>query len=174
VCILDGRRYSFTFRHCKPVIIQDSCSWPYDKTYDTQSFVGHGNYDDPRLKMSFLALCWCGFVTGKVHSQLITRWRRLSAFRFPENRASPHSKFICWLFSLFHHSLLDSARYLLSSTAEEMIWSSGTQFTKYLTTVLRLSYNNSKVTIDSQGCLIYKTFYEERKALIRHDLLAKS
>jgi len=24
----------------------------HDKTYDTQSFVGHGNYDDPRLKMS--------------------------------------------------------------------------------------------------------------------------
>jgi len=40
---LDGRRYSFTFCHCKPLIIQDSCSWPYDKTYDTQSFVGHGN-----------------------------------------------------------------------------------------------------------------------------------
>ena len=36
---------------------QDSCSWqwPYDKTDDTQSFVGHGNYDDPRLKMSH----WC-------------------------------------------------------------------------------------------------------------------
>ena len=31
------------FRHCTPVIIQDSCSWPYDKTYDTQSFVGQGN-----------------------------------------------------------------------------------------------------------------------------------
>ena len=37
------RRYSFTFRHCKPLIIPDSCSWPYDKTYDTQSYVGHGN-----------------------------------------------------------------------------------------------------------------------------------
>ena len=24
----------------------------HDKTYDTQSFVGYGNYDDPRLKMS--------------------------------------------------------------------------------------------------------------------------
>ena len=23
--------------------IKDSCSWPYDKTYDTRSFVGHGN-----------------------------------------------------------------------------------------------------------------------------------
>ena len=43
------RRYSFTFCHCKPLIIQHSCSWPYDKTYDTQSFMGHGNYDDPRL-----------------------------------------------------------------------------------------------------------------------------
>jgi len=31
------------FRHCKPLIIQDYCSWPYDKTYDTQSFVGQGN-----------------------------------------------------------------------------------------------------------------------------------
>ena len=39
MCILDGRRYSFTFRHCEPLIIQDSCSWPYDKTYDTQSFM---------------------------------------------------------------------------------------------------------------------------------------
>ena len=38
--------------HVLPLIIQDYCSWPYDKTYDTQSFVGHGNYDDPRLKMS--------------------------------------------------------------------------------------------------------------------------
>ena len=38
LCVFsDGRRYSFTFRHCKPLIIQDSCSWPYDKTYDTQS-----------------------------------------------------------------------------------------------------------------------------------------
>ena len=30
-------RYSFTFRHCKPLIIQDYCSWPYDKTYWTHS-----------------------------------------------------------------------------------------------------------------------------------------
>ena len=29
--------------YCKPLIIQDSCSWPYDETYDTQLFVGHGN-----------------------------------------------------------------------------------------------------------------------------------
>jgi len=28
------------FSHCKPLINQDSCSWPNDKTYDTQSFVG--------------------------------------------------------------------------------------------------------------------------------------
>jgi len=30
----------------------DAPGWPYDKTYDTQSFVGHENYDDPRLNMS--------------------------------------------------------------------------------------------------------------------------
>ena len=47
------------FCHCKPLIIQDSCSWPYDKTYDTQSFVGHENYVDPRLKMSHSG---CAFV----------------------------------------------------------------------------------------------------------------
>jgi len=49
------------FRHCKPLIIHDSCSWPYDKTYDTQSFVRYGNYYDTRLKMSH-SDCALGFV----------------------------------------------------------------------------------------------------------------
>ena len=47
------RRYSFTFRHCKPLIIQDYCSWPYDKTYDTQSFVGAPSCDIFNLGSSY-------------------------------------------------------------------------------------------------------------------------
>ena len=31
----DDTHSRFANRHCKPLIIQDSCSWPYDKTYDT-------------------------------------------------------------------------------------------------------------------------------------------
>ena len=49
-CNFKTQRYLFTFCHCMPLIIQDYCSWTYDKTYETQSFVGHGNYDDPRIK----------------------------------------------------------------------------------------------------------------------------
>ena len=38
------------------------------------------------------------------------------------------------------------------------------RFTKYLTTILRLSYDNAKVAINLDGRLIYKTAYNESKA----------
>ena len=43
--------------------------------------------------------------------------------------------------------------------------SPGARFTKYLTTILRLSYDNAKVTYD--GRLIYTTSYNEWKAFHR-------
>ena len=45
---------------------------------------------------------------------------------------------------------------------------SGARFTKYLTTILRLSLRS---TYD--GRLIYKTSHEGRKAFLRYDSLAK-
>ena len=51
----------------------------------------------------------------------------------------------------------------------------GARFTKYLTTVLRLSYDDAKVirsTYDER--LIYETAYEEHKAFLGYDSLAKS
>jgi len=54
----------------------------------------------------------------------------------------------------------------------------GARFTKYLTAILRLSYDNAKVTINLRwtynGCLIYKTSYTEREAFHRQDSRAKS
>jgi len=42
----------------------------------------------------------------------------------------------------------------------------GARFTEYLTTILRLSYDNAKVKIDVYDRrLIYKTSYKERKVL---------
>jgi len=50
----------------------------------------------------------------------------------------------------------------------------GARFTKYLTTILRLSYDNAEVTIDlRRTSIVYKTSYEGRKALLTYDLLAK-
>ena len=43
----------------------------------------------------------------------------------------------------------------------------GARFTEYLTTILRLSYDNTKVKIDVYDrLLIYKTSYEERKVFL--------
>jgi len=51
----------------------------------------------------------------------------------------------------------------------------GARFKKYLTTILRSRYDNAKVTIVTKDRrLIYETPYEERKAFVRYDLLAKS
>ena len=43
-----------------------------------------------------------------------------------------------------------------------------------LQNILRLSYDNAKITIDLWRRLIYHTSYEERKAFLRYNLLAKS
>ena len=43
MCIYRWQTILIHVSPCKPLIIQDSCSWSYDKTYDIQSFVGHGN-----------------------------------------------------------------------------------------------------------------------------------
>jgi len=48
------------------------------------------------------------------------------------------------------------------------------RFTKYLTTILRLSYDNVKVTIDLRRRLTYKTSYEGRKAFLRYDSLSET
>ena len=54
----------------------------------------------------------------------------------------------------------------------------GARFTKYLTTILRLSYDNAEVTINLRstydGRLIYKTSFYEREAFHRQDSRAKS
>ena len=41
----------------------------------------------------------------------------------------------------------------------------------YLTIILRLSYDNAKVTIDLRRRLIYKTSYEERTVFLRYDVV---
>jgi len=52
--------------------------------------------------------------------------------------------------------------------------SPGARFAKYLTTALRLSYDNAKVTIDlRQMTNLHKTSYKGRKAFLRYDSLAK-
>ena len=52
------------------------------------------------------------------------------------------------------------------------------RFTKYLKTILRLSYDSAEVTINLRstydGRLIYKTSYNEREAFHRQDSRAKS
>jgi len=48
------------------------------------------------------------------------------------------------------------------------------RFTKYLTTILRLSYDNVKVTIDLRRRLTCKTSYEGRKAFLRYDSLSET
>ena len=50
---------------------------------------------------------------------------------------------------------------------------SGARFTKYLTTILRSSYDNAKVTIDLRQACNYKTTYKERTAFLKYDSLAK-
>ena len=50
----------------------------------------------------------------------------------------------------------------------------GARFTKYLTTVLRSSYDIAEVTIDLYGRLTYGTSNAGRKAFLGYDSLAKS
>ena len=51
---------------------------------------------------------------------------------------------------------------------------SGARFTKYLTAVLRLSYDNAKVTIDLRRTSnLQNILYEGRKAILGYDSLAK-
>jgi len=50
----------------------------------------------------------------------------------------------------------------------------GARFTEYLTTILQLFYDNAKVTVNLDGCLIYKICYGECVAFLSFDLLAKS
>jgi len=42
--------------------VQDSCSWPYDKTYDIRSFVGHGNRTTLGWKCHTLAAPSCDII----------------------------------------------------------------------------------------------------------------
>jgi len=49
----------------------------------------------------------------------------------------------------------------------------GTRFTKYLTTILRLSYDNAKVTIDLRRTTNLPS-YEWSKAFLRYDSLERS
>ena len=76
------------FCHCKPLVIQDSCSWPYDKTYDT---VVHGTrkYDDPRLKCHTWAVPSCDiFNLGFVIFPYPTHYRASSVNCLPNTLAS--------------------------------------------------------------------------------------
>ena len=50
-----------------------------------------------------------------------------------------------------------------------MASTSGPRFTKYLTTILRLSYDSAKVALDLyDGGLIYRTSYEERRIFLQN------
>jgi len=44
-----------------------------------------------------------------------------------------------------------------------VLYKLGARFTKYLTIILRLSYDNAKVTIDLRGRRVYNTSIEERR-----------
>jgi len=62
----------------------------------------------------------------------------------------------------------------LSSTLTSQPNNAGARFTKYLTTILRLSYDNAKVTIDLRRTSnLQNILYEGRKAFLRYDSLAK-
>ena len=68
---------------------------------------------------------------------------------------------------------------IISQTISHMYgvpaYAPGAWFIKYLMTILRLSYDNAKVTIDlRRTSLIDKTFLEGHKAFLRYDSLAKS
>jgi len=54
----------------------------------------------------------------------------------------------------------------------KIVCESGARFTKYLTTVLRLSSIMPQLPSIYDGHLIYKTSYEERKAFLRYNSLA--
>jgi len=65
--------------------------------------------------------------------------------------------------------------FLNHALVDHPAYTSGARFAKYLTTILRLSYDNDKVIRSTyDGRLIYKTSYEGRKVFVRHDSLAKS
>jgi len=53
-------------------------------------------------------------------------------------------------------------------------WSTGARFTKYLTTILRLSYDNVKVTIDLRRATNLPNILRRTQGFFRYDLLAKS
>ena len=58
--------------------------------------------------------------------------------------------------------------------SETRISDPAARFTKYLKTVLRLSYDNAKVTIDLRRTSnLQKKSYEESKVFLRYDSLAK-
>ena len=68
-----------------------------------------------------------------------------------------------------NHGLVDHPAYTSGARSAKYLT------TKYLTTILRLSYDNDKVIRSTyDGRLIYKTSYEGRKVFVRHDSLAKS
>ena len=54
----------------------------------------------------------------------------------------------------------------------KIVCESGARFTKYLTTVLRLSLIMPQLRSTYDGRVIYKTSYEERKAFLRYHSLA--
>jgi len=77
--------------------------------------------------------------------------------------------------ALLHLQLRDMDRVDADVTAAlQLDYQAGAQFTKYLTTILRLSYDNAKVTIDLRRTsnLQYPS-YEARKAFLTYDSLAK-
>ena len=50
---------------------------------------------------------------------------------------------------------------------------SGARFTKYLTTILRLSYDNAKVTIDLRQASNLQNILQRTRGFFGYDLLAK-
>ena len=75
-------------------------------------------------------------------------------------------------FTVLWRPLIVAAPGQLSSLPPPLKSGPGARFTKYLTTILRLSYNNAKVTT-YDGRLFYKTSHEGRKAFLRYDSFAK-
>ena len=75
------------------------------------------------------------------------------------------------VYNPFAVSLVES--HLATMTSKEMHWSTVARFTKYLMTILRLSYDNAKVTIDLRRTSNLQNILRGREAFLRYDSLAK-
>jgi len=191
--------------HSRFAMVVVDCSWPYDKTYDTQSFVGHGNrttlgwrchtraapscaifnlgfvifpcpthYRASSVNChmtialpSVLWRCWLGGRKGI--RPLKTEWWGAGVVICLEQGADLHMahvhvgryyvRRVSWMTSCWHMGGMGPTcgvhRYH-PQPPQVPYWSHlsfpmdrpGARFTKYLTTALRLSYDNAKVTID--------------------------